>query len=74
VTPGADSRLRANDAPSAWPGQPEADVLHAKLVRADALEGCIENSPEGQELDAITAAIESYEAVRCRAGNRRREG
>jgi hypothetical protein len=49
-------------------------VLHAKLVRADALEGCIENSPEGQELDAITAAIESYEAVRCRAGNRRREG
>jgi len=32
----------------------EADAMHALLVaRADALEGCTENSPEGCELEAI---------------------
>ena len=43
----------------------EADALHALLVtRADELVGCTEGSPEESELEAITDAIEAYEAVR----------
>jgi len=47
----------------------EADGLHSALVlRADALEGCIEGSEEEAELAVITDAIEAYEAVRWPAG------
>ena len=43
----------------------EADALHALLVlRADALMGCTEGSPEEEELSNITDAIEAYEAKR----------
>jgi len=43
----------------------EADALLSPLVlRADALEGCIEGSEEKAELAVITDAIEGYEAVR----------
>jgi hypothetical protein len=43
----------------------EADRLHALLVmRADALEGCTEGSREADEVDAITEALEDYEALR----------
>jgi hypothetical protein len=42
-----------------------ADDLHALLVkRADELAGCGEGSSEEGELEAITDAIEAYEAVR----------
>jgi hypothetical protein len=41
----------------------EADTIHALLVlRADALEGCAEGSPEEAELASIADAIEKYEA------------
>src|SRR6185503_110192 len=41
------------------------DQLHALLVaRADALMGCPEESSGACELEAITDAIEAYEAVR----------
>ena len=43
----------------------EADALHALLVlRADALEGCAENSEESRELAMIAEGLEAYEAVR----------
>ena len=57
------------------PGSPatvtmhEADAMHALLVqRADALEGCTENSAEEQELAVLTGAIEAYEAKRWPEG------
>jgi len=43
--------------------------MHALLVkRADALEGCPKGSTEEGEVDAITDAIEAYEAVRWPTG------
>jgi len=45
------------------------DALHALLVqRADVLDGCPKGSAEEGELDAITDAIEAYEAVRWPTG------
>ena len=63
---------RGAERPTASPGQvalsrltKEADAMHALLVlRADALMGCIEGSPEEEELSIITDAIEAYEAKR----------
>jgi len=47
----------------------EADaMLGALLLRADALEGCIEGSEEERELATITDAIEDYEEVRWPLG------
>src|SRR6476619_3826619 len=46
-----------------------ADDLHALLVkRADELAGCGDGSSEEGELEAITDAIEAYEAVRWPSG------
>jgi hypothetical protein len=46
-----------------------ADALHALLVaRADALMECPEESVGACELQAITDAIEAYEAARWRNG------
>jgi len=45
------------------------DALHALLVkRADELESCTEGSNEERELEAITDAIEAYEAIRWPLG------
>ena len=47
----------------------EADALLSALVlRADALEDCIEGSVEEAELAVITDAIEAYETVRWPLG------
>jgi hypothetical protein len=47
----------------------EADVMHALLtIRADALEGFTENSPEEAEYAAIAAALEAYEMKRWPTG------
>lgn len=44
---------------------PEADAMHGQLVRrADDLAGCIETSPQEQELESIVDVIEAYEAKR----------
>ena len=43
----------------------EADQMHALLVRrADQLDGCTENSPEQEELEAIADALGAYERKR----------
>jgi hypothetical protein len=47
----------------------QADAMHALLVlRADALMGCTEGSPEEEELTTLTDAIEAYEAKRWPEG------
>jgi hypothetical protein len=51
------------------PFWPEADRLHALLMnRAEVLSGCIEDSPEEDELRTIADALEAYEARRWPAG------
>jgi hypothetical protein len=53
----------------AAPAPAITDALHALLVQlADALEGSPKGSAEEGELDAITDAIEAYEAVRWPTG------
>ena len=48
---------------------PEADAMRSHLVRrADALMGCVEESPEEKELRALTEVIETYEARRWPSG------
>jgi hypothetical protein len=43
--------------------------MHALLVeRSDALDGCIEGSPEAREREAIADVLEAYEAKRWPAG------
>jgi hypothetical protein len=67
---------RGADSPPASPSQAalarltkEADAMHALLVlRADALMGCTEGSPEEEELSTITDAIEAYEGKRWPEG------
>jgi hypothetical protein len=47
----------------------EPDRIHVLLVeRADALMGCTEGSPREEELQAVVAAIEAYEAKRWPSG------
>ena len=47
----------------------EADAMHARLVkRADELVGCLEGSPEEQELAEIADILEAYEAKRWPLG------
>ena len=49
----------------AIPATFEADAMHALLVlRADALEGCPENSEETREFAMIAEALQAYEAIR----------
>ena len=51
------------------PFWPEADRLHALLMnRAEVLSGCIEDSPEEDELRTIADELEAYEARRWPAG------
>jgi hypothetical protein len=53
----------------AAPAPAITDALHALLLkRADHLEGCTKGSVEEGELEAITNAIEAYEAVRWPLG------
>lgn len=52
--------------PAPWP---EADRLHGLLMdRAEVLAGCIEDSPEEDELRVIADALEAYEAKRWPKG------
>ncbi len=47
----------------------EADAMHTLLAkRADELIGCLEDSPEEEELRTITDVIETYEAKRWPSG------
>lgn len=55
--------------PVEQPFWPEADRLHALLMdRAEVLSGCIEDSPEEDELRAIADALEAYEFRRWPGG------
>ena len=43
----------------------EADAMHAMLVlRANAIEGCADNSEEAREFAMIAEAIDAYELIR----------
>ncbi len=47
----------------------EADAMHAVLVkRADELVGCIEGSPEEEELRELADVIDAYEVKRWPSG------
>jgi hypothetical protein len=64
----ADGKWHPASGVTAW-ATPESDRMHALLVeRADALDGCIEGSPEAREREAIANVLEAYEAKRWPAG------
>ena len=58
--------------PPQIPTLPEADAMHAALVRrADAFSGCQEGSEEEADLQAIAGVLEGYETRRWPDGKER---